>query len=208
MITCARDIRFLRFKGVDRCAASGLLFRTLMQSARSILPARAGSPTYHDFRLVFVFVLVFCAIPLCTAAQKLQKHENRHHEIDQLEEAWRTAVLASDTAAMNALLSDDYTAITANGTLQTKQEWLASLRSGRVHITTLDVSDRKVRFYGDTAVVTSRADVQGTGTEGEVLGGFRYTRVYVRNSQGKWKIVSFEASRIRDARRIKISSAQ
>lgn len=109
---------------------------------------------------------------------------------------------------MNALLSDDYTAITANGTLQTKQEWLASLRSGRIHITTLDVSDRKVRFYGDTAVVTSRADVQGTGTEGEVLGGFRYTRVYVRTPSGKWKIVSFEASRIRDSRRIKISSAQ
>lgn len=109
---------------------------------------------------------------------------------------------------MDSLLADDYTAITANGTLQTKQDWLASLRSGRVHISTLDISDRKVRFYGDTAVVTSRAQVQGTGSEGGVVGSFRYTRVYVRNPQGKWKIVSFEASRIRNPRDGKVDSAQ
>ena len=109
---------------------------------------------------------------------------------------------------MDSLLADDYTAITANGTLQTKQDWLASLRSGRVHFTTLNVSDRKVRFYGDTAVVTSRVEVRGTGNDGEVFGSFRYTRVYVRNSQGKWKIVSFEASRIRKPRDLKLSSTQ
>jgi ketosteroid isomerase-like protein len=179
-----------------------------MPFIRSILPARAGPPSVLGIKLVSAFVLAFCIVPLCATAQKSQKREHRHREIDQLEEAWREAVLASNTAAMDSLLADDYTAITANGTLQTKQDWLASLRSGRVHITTLDVSDRKVRFYGDTAVVTSRADVQGTGTEGEVFGSFRYTRVYVRNAQGKWKIVSFEASRIRDIRDIKASSAQ
>jgi hypothetical protein len=29
-------------------------------------------------------------------------------------------------------------------------------------------------------------------------GSFRYTRVYVRDPGGTWRIVSFEASRIRD----------
>lgn len=179
-----------------------------MQCVRPILSARAAPSSTIGIKLVSLFVLAFFALPLCAVAQKSQKRENRHHEIDQLEEAWRTAVLVPDTAAMDALLAEDYTAITANGTLQTKQDWLASLRSGRVHFTTLDISDRKVRFYGDTAVVTSRAEVQGTGTDGEVFGSFRYTRVYVRNAQGKWKIVSFEASRIRDTRTIKTSSLQ
>jgi len=159
-------------------------------------------------RLLSLCLLVFCAAPLCATAQKPQKHEHRHREIDQLEEAWRSAVLSSATGAMDSLLADDYTAINANGTLQTKQEWLASLRSGRVRFTTLDISDRKVRFYGETAVVTSRAQVQGTGSDGGVFGSFRYTRVYVRNAQGKWKIVSFEASRITNSRGVKISSTQ
>jgi ketosteroid isomerase-like protein len=128
---------------------------------------------------------------------RAERHESRH-EIDQLEEDWRDAALKGNTAAMAALLAEDYMAITASGTLQTKEQALASLRSGRVHFTTLDLSDRKVRFYGTTAVVTSIAQVSGVTPEGDLSGNYRYTRVYVRDPQGKWKIVSFEASRIRD----------
>jgi ketosteroid isomerase-like protein len=125
-----------------------------------------------------------------------QKHERRH-EIDQLEEVWRTAVLSGNSAALEPLLADDYMAITASGTLQTKDQALANLRSGRTHIKSLNISDRKVRFYGTTALVTSLAEVQGTNAEGDFTGSFRYTRVYVRDAQGVWKIVSFEASKIR-----------
>jgi ketosteroid isomerase-like protein len=134
---------------------------------------------------------------LLAAQAKPKKHEARH-VIDQLEETWRNAVLKSDTSAMSALLSDDYIGITASGTLQTKEETLVNMRNRRLHFTTLDISDRKVRFYGTTAVVTSLAQVQGTTADGDVSGSLRYTRVYVRNPQGQWKIVSFEASRIRE----------
>jgi ketosteroid isomerase-like protein len=131
------------------------------------------------------------------AMPKGQKHESRH-EIDQLEDKWRQAILRSDTAAMQNLLADDYLAITSSGTLQTKDQTLDNLRAGRVHFTTLDITDRKVRFYGATALVTSVADVQGTTADGEVSGSYRYTRVYVRDPQGAWKVVSFEVSRIRE----------
>ena len=120
-----------------------------------------------------------------------QKHERRH-EIDQLEEVWRNAILKPDPGALDQLLADDYMAITAFGTLETKDETLAKLRSGQRHITSLTFSDRKVRFYGGTALVTSLASVEGTNASGEnVSGSYRYTRVYVMNPQGEWKIVSF-----------------
>ena len=146
--------------------------------------------------LVPVLMLGVWARPLHAGSPVTQKHERRH-EIDQLEEVWRNAVLTGNAAAMDSLLADDYMAITASGTLQTKDQALANLRAGRAHITTLDISDRKVRFYGTTAVVTSQADVKGTNPEGDFSGSFRYTRVYVRDARGQWKIVSFEASRIR-----------
>ena len=132
-----------------------------------------------------------------TGMPRAQKHESRH-EIDQLEETWRAAILKSNIQVMSGLLADDYMAITASGTLQTKEQALDSLRGGRMHFTTLDISDRKVRFYGATALVTSVADVQGTTGEGEVSGSYRYTRVYVRSATGAWKIVSFEVSKIRE----------
>ena len=127
---------------------------------------------------------------------RAEKHEGRH-VVDQLEETWREAILKGDAAALQPLLADDYTGITSYGTLQSKDDMLASLRSGRLHLTTLDISDRKVRFYGATALVNSFAAVQGMSSDGNLTGNYRYTHVYVRDAQGNWKIVSFEASRVR-----------
>ena len=139
--------------------------------------------------------------PILAAQQpgmpRSERHESRH-EIDQLEEVWRQAELKGNISAMDALLADDYMAITASGTLQTKDQALAHLRSGTTHFSSLETSERKVRFYGTTAVVTSIAHIKAVTPEGDISGSYRYTRVYVRDSSGKWKIVSFEASRIRE----------
>jgi uncharacterized protein (TIGR02246 family) len=145
-----------------------------------------------------VLLLAVGAIPLFAGGLSLgQKHESRH-EIDQLEDEWRNAVLTSDAKAMDSLLADDYMAITPSGTLQSRDEALQNLRSRRVHITSLTISDRKVRFYGATAVVTSLASIEANTPDGQVTGDYRYTRVYVRNAEGVWKVVSFEASHVRN----------
>jgi ketosteroid isomerase-like protein len=144
--------------------------------------------------IVTALLLIVCAVPLI-GMPRAQRHERRH-EIDHLEELWRNAILKDDTAAMSSLLADDYVAITPTGTVQTKDETLANLRSGHMRLTTLNISDRKVRFYGSAAIVTSTADVQGTSPDGTLSGSYRYTRVYAQDAQGVWKIVSFEANRI------------
>jgi ketosteroid isomerase-like protein len=151
-----------------------------------------------------ITLLIVLATPFFAIAQlpqkpglpRAQKHEGRH-EIDQLEDAWRNAILKEDTVAMSALLADDFMGISPSGTLQNKDQLLAGMVSGRIHFSSLELSDRRVRFYGATALVTSLATVTGANQEGEISGSFRYTRVYVRNEQKQWKVVSFEASRIR-----------
>jgi ketosteroid isomerase-like protein len=99
---------------------------------------------------------------------------------------------------MDQLLADDYISITSNGTLQSKAQTLGDLKAGTLRFSSIDFSDRKVRFYGQTALVTSRAEVNGNSGEGDLSGSYRFTRVYVRDPKGGWKIVSFEASRIRE----------
>jgi ketosteroid isomerase-like protein len=156
----------------------------------------------RPYALAFLLLMLGASAPALFAAPQHgglprgEKHEGRH-DIDQMEEAWRKAVLTGNVAVMDDLLDDDYIAIGANGTLHTKEETLAWMRSARRHITSIELSDSKVRFYGATALVTSFAHVTGVNAEGEAIGDFRYTRVYVRDAEGKWKIVSFEASRIR-----------
>jgi ketosteroid isomerase-like protein len=157
------------------------------------------SAPFHRSILAAIFLLAMCSAPaaLGMGMPRVQKHESRR-EIDQLEETWRDAVLKSNTTVMANLLAEDYMAITADGTLQTKTQALDSLRTGHMHLTSVDISDRKVRFYGTTALVTSVAEVHGTTSGGDVSGNYRYTRVYVRDATGTWKIVSFEMSRIRE----------
>lgn len=185
---------------IDRRSLAGLPSFTIMRTARTQLFQLIRH--WRPLALVLALLLgaqapALFAKPQHDAMPKGQRHESRR-EIDQLEQAWRNAILKADTAAMSSLLSDDYIAITPSGTLQTKEEALASLRSGATRITSLEISDRRVRFYGTTALVTSKAEVSGSNAAGNISGPYRYTRVYVRNAQGKWKIVSFEASRVRE----------
>jgi ketosteroid isomerase-like protein len=183
----------------DLRTRSGLPSDTPMLGPATQL-SKQGMTLFGPGRVVIAWILLaLCALPAVTQAKLplAQKHEIRH-EIDQLEDAWRVAVLKGNTSALEGLLADDYLAITASGTLQNKAETLDNLRQGRTKFSALDLSDRKVRFYGTTALVTSIAEVDGTAGDSELKGSFRYTRVYVRNAQGNWKIVSFEVSKIRE----------
>ena len=114
-------------------------------------------PTVGRLSLVLILLCGFTS----QAHAGFPHHENTHKEIEGLELHWRQAQLTNDISEVDRLLADDYLGISANGTLETKADELASRRSGTLHITQLDLSDIKVRIYGDTAVVTSKADVVG-----------------------------------------------
>jgi ketosteroid isomerase-like protein len=142
---------------------------------------------------------VLLLLAACPGGWTLPRHENKaiHKEIESLEQAWRQAILTNNVAEMNNLLSDDYIGITSNGTVENKAQALAQRRAGTVSITHLDLSDIHIRVYGDTAVVTSVADLVGNNGDSDISGKYRYTRVYAQR-RGAWKIVSFETSRVHD----------
>lgn len=183
----------MRASAIDLCRRSRLLSVTPMRKIRTH-PIVRWSHRLATFALV---LMLACSAFAAKAMPRNERHETRH-EIDHLEEHWRSALMTANLAAMDSLLADDYMAITPNGMLQSKDETLASLRSGKIHIKSLQITDRKVRFYGTTALVTSKAEVDGTTPEGELSGSYRYTRVYARDPKGVWRIVSFEANKIRD----------
>src|SRR5271154_5321473 len=79
--------------------------------------------------------LAVCVFPSPSTAMG-QKHESRH-EIDQLEDEWRDAMFSSNSKVMYSLLAVDYMGITASGTLQSRDETLQTLSSGKTHFTLL-----------------------------------------------------------------------
>jgi ketosteroid isomerase-like protein len=143
-----------------------------------------------------LFLMLILLSGFTTQAYAVFPHkDSAHKEIEGLELEWRQAQLSNNVGEVDRLLADDYLGISANGTLETKADELARRRNGSLHITELELSDIKVRIYGDTAVVTSKADLVGKNGDRDISGRFRYTRVY-SNRLGQWRIVSFEASRV------------
>jgi len=150
--------------------------------------------------VVFSLAAEAYAIPVPPVPFTHHDSAQLHKEIESLEQDWRLALLSANIPEIDHLLADDYLGVTANGTLETKADLLAMRRSGTIKFSELNLSDLKVRVYGDTAVVTSKAEVSGTNGGTDISGRYRYTRVYNRRN-GKWRIVSFEASRMPDGRK-------
>jgi ketosteroid isomerase-like protein len=114
-------------------------------------------------------------------------------EIVDMERQAKEASLRRDAEFPVRTLADDYVAITPLGQVTTKQDSVSARKSGQLRYDAIDVSDMVVRVYGDTAVVTARADVRGHQLGEDFSGPYRYTRVWVRRS-GHWQAVSYQAT--------------
>jgi ketosteroid isomerase-like protein len=114
-------------------------------------------------------------------------------EIVDMERQAKEASLRRDAEFPLRTLAEDYVAISPLGQVTTKKEALSARKSGQLRYDTIDVSDMVVRLYGDTAVVTARADVKGHQLGEDFSGPYRYTRVWVRRS-GHWQAVSYQAT--------------
>ncbi len=119
-------------------------------------------------------------------------------QIEALEEQWRTAALADDLNAIESLLSEDYVGISWTGEINTKAMQIDRMRTRNFIISKLESLDTKIKVLGNVAIVTGRANVQGKSDGADMVGMFRYTRVYQRLPSGTWKITNFEATRVPD----------
>ena len=148
--------------------------------------------------LLTAVVMTWSAPAFC-AGWNQQLHEKKHdakRQVEALEEQWRQAQLVGDVTTMDKLLSDDYIGISITGQVNTKMQQLDRMRMHKVMLTKLDLGERQVKLIGSIAIVTSRAEVEGTNDGLPIKGTFRYTRVYQRLPSGAWKITSFEATRV------------
>jgi ketosteroid isomerase-like protein len=114
-------------------------------------------------------------------------------EIVDMERQAKEASLHRDADFPLRTLADDYVAISPLGQVTTKQEAISARRSGQLRYESMNITDMVVRLYGDTAVVTARADVKGHQLGEDFSGLYRYTRVWVRRS-GHWQTVSYQAT--------------
>jgi ketosteroid isomerase-like protein len=116
-------------------------------------------------------------------------------ELKKLETERAAASVKGDVAIMEKQTADDYTFINLYGQMSDKSQMVNGFKTGRTKLTSNELSDMKVRVYGDTAIVTGKADVKGTLAGKETSGQVMFTRVYVKKG-GSWQSVAFQQTRV------------
>jgi ketosteroid isomerase-like protein len=114
-------------------------------------------------------------------------------ELKKFETDRAAATVKGDVATLEKQTADDYTFINFDGKMVDKPQMIDNFTSGRTKLTSNEVSDMKVRVYGNTAVMTGKADLAGTIEGKETKQEVMFTRVFVKKGGG-WQTVALQQS--------------
>lgn len=121
--------------------------------------------------------------------------DDDRQEVAALDLAYQAAVKRNDADAMDRILHTQYALVLGNGTVVSREELLEEARSGEYTFERQDEDEgtQTVRVWGDTAVVTARLWVKGTGPNGPFDRRLWFSDTYVRTPDG-WRYAFAQAS--------------
>src|SRR5437868_15382351 len=113
--------------------------------------------------------------------------------VEALDIEYQAAVKQNDVATMDRILADDFVLVTGLGKIYTKPDLLEEARSKRTAYEHQEDSARKVRVWGDTAVVTALLWAKGTEDGKAFDYKLWFSDTYVRTPTG-WRYAFAQAS--------------
>jgi ketosteroid isomerase-like protein len=119
---------------------------------------------------------------------------NDEQQILALHEAGDQALMSADLTALARIFADDYLQYNEAGRAVTKQDVLNNFRTGAIRYPSIVSTGRKIRIFGDTAVVhgSESDEVEAEGKRFAV----RYVYLDVlRKCDGEWKLVASQLAR-------------
>ena len=122
------------------------------------------------------------------------QQQNDEQQILALHEAGDKALMTADVAVLAQIFADDYVQYNESGKAFTKEDVLNNFRTGKIRYPSIVSTARKIRIFGDTAVVhgAESDEVESDGKRSSV----RYVYLDVlRKLDGEWKIVASQLAR-------------
>lgn len=105
-----------------------------------------------SFRSVWTLALVTLALSVVQAQESHRSDAGAH--VLALDNSWNRALESKDIKALDLLLADTLKSVDIDGSMQTKAEFLASIKAPDYHPPAQSVTEQgSVDVYGDSAVV-------------------------------------------------------
>ncbi len=125
------------------------------------------------------------------------KQQSDEAQILALHQAGDKALMTADLNALADIFADDYVQYNESGQAFTKRDVLNNFRTGAIRYPSIVSTSRKIRIFGDTAVVhgSESDEVEINGKRSAV----RYIYLDVlRKRDGKWKLVASQLAKPQD----------
>ena len=106
-----------------------------------------------------------------------------------------TEAMLKDVAGFAGIFAEDAVLVGPDGAAQTKAQLLADVKSGALALQSSEISDLKVKVYGESAVASYTTTDKGTYKGRDISGKYRWTDTFVHRG-GKWQIVASQGTPI------------
>lgn len=125
----------------------------------------------------------------------LQAGDDEKAILDAQDRRWALTA-GGDLDELEAMLTDDMNYTHSSAAVDTKAQFLDSLRSGRVRYVSIEPEGKRVvRVYGDAAVVQGVAHVLVKVPDRDIDVRLRFTELFVKQD-GAWKMALWHSTRV------------
>ena len=134
------------------------------------------------------------AEPAAAAAANPEEPEDVEAVITGLEKQWASAIVKKDTAALEALLADDFAGTSPTAHTYAKTDAIDDLKASTYAVSAMDLDEISVNVYGSTAVAFTSQEEKSKYEGRDTSGHYHFTDVWVKTN-GKWRAVASHGSR-------------
>ncbi|MGB7437802.1 MAG: nuclear transport factor 2 family protein [Candidatus Acidiferrum sp.] len=138
-------------------------------------------------RFVICTVLLVLGVALAAASQDTSSDEGGR--VLALENVWNRALQEKDTRALEMLLANTMVSVDIDGSVQSKSEFLASVKSPDYQPSQVTTERTNVQVYGNAAVVIGIFRVKGTDNGKPFVHRERFVDTWVKTN-GAWQCVA------------------
>ena len=116
-------------------------------------------------------------------------------DIENLDKAWSTAIVARDAGALDRLLDNDLVYAHASGVVDSKQQYLEKIKSGKQVYKSFEQRKISVRIHGDVAITQSWARVTGVNPQGPFDDKLMLLHAWLKKN-GSWRLIAHQTARV------------
>jgi len=137
----------------------------------------------------FIVAAVILSVMGAFAFAQTSSNEDEGGRVLALEKAWNHALEQKDAKALDMLLANTMVSVDIDGSIQTKSEFLASIKAPDYQPTQAVTEQTSVQVYKDAAVVVGIFRIKGTDKGKPYVRRERFVDTWIKTN-GTWQCVA------------------